>query len=73
LKDILLPSSDEEWYELTERWDSKMEKHFTICYLKVTTLAIDGIVIESTEPTSADVNRYIVGNYNRKGYFAIVG
>jgi hypothetical protein len=49
LKDIVFPSSHEEWYELTEGWDKKMEKHVTICYLKVTTLALDGIVIETTE------------------------
>jgi hypothetical protein len=73
LEDITLPSTNKDWYELSRGWKEKMNQKFSVCYMKCTTLAVDGIVLETTEPNTKEVNGNIVGNFNRKGYFAMVG
>ena len=72
LDNIKLPDSIEEWKELSNSWDYKMKAQFGCAFLKGTTLALDGIVIETRRPTVAEVGGNISGNRNRKGYYGMV-
>ncbi len=72
IDNIKLPQNSDEWYELSHSWNSKMKSQFGMKYLKGTTLAVDGIVIETRKPLYSEVGGNITGNFNRKGYYAMV-
>ena len=50
-----------------------MLSKFGICYLKGTTLAVDGIVIEPNEPSNSDVGGDVYSQLNCKGFYEMVG
>jgi hypothetical protein len=72
LDNIQLPKTSREWISLSEEWNEKMRKMIGKCYLPGTTLALDGLVIETRKPTEAEVNGNVLGNFNRKGYYGMV-
>ena len=53
LQNLYLPQSEEEWRLVAIEWEWKLKKKFQMydtCLMKGTTLAVDGIVIETTQP-----------------------
>ena len=66
LEEIRLPETLEEWYQLNNDWNSKMIEKFAVCYFPGTTLAIDGIVLETQEPLDEEVKDNVSSNFSRK-------
>lgn len=72
VNNINLPSNSNEWRKLSDEWNKKLELKFGTCLLSGTCLAIDGIVIETRQPTIEECNGDVTSNYNRKGFFGLV-
>ena len=66
LEEIRLPETSEEWYQLNNDWNNKMIEKFAVCYFPGTTLAIDGIVLETQEPLDEEVKDNVSSNFSRK-------
>ena len=73
LPPIELPKDEAGWRLLAAGWSEKMRSTFGEDYLCGTVLAKDGIVIETTQPNIKEVLGDVASNYNRKGYFGMVG
>lgn len=71
LQNIALPKDDMEWKEVSTAWDQKMRGKAIYGENPHLQGTLDGIVVQTTH--THEVNGNVACNWNRKGYFAIVG
>lgn len=72
IHNINLPDTDDEWQYLANEWSTKMLIKKRQNIMKGTTLALDGLVVETSKPRLSDVNGNLSGFFNRKGSYAMV-
>lgn len=72
LNNINLPTTEQEWRNLSADWSNKMIVDLHEDLLPGTVLAIDGIVIKTVSPRSNEVEGNVRAQYNRKGFYAMV-